>query len=344
MRFVKFGKEVKCSTKLTSVILPVLKDGEVTERPMRKLSTLILLLLFSASGLSAQKTVFQDVKIRRHRSADKRVLVDRLGTLTFDDSAHKLIFKGDFGDRIEVGYDDVEKVVSEVTTHMRGGGVSRAISFVEFPFGAMAGSLIGGVHVNSHWLYLRYRNGGDDGSVLIEAPEGSSDQIVGKAAVVFGSRMTVTNFPEKATDVKLADLKGLKSKQGVKVDEKNHPLPEAKPDKATVVVVCPTLAAHRIGSGSRFRLFADDDVIAVNRLGTYSFAYLDPGRYRLVSQQQNASGFEIDLEPGQRYFFLQNTFQNGLSAAETVLSRNSPELVGYLLDGSYFSDWKPKEK
>jgi hypothetical protein len=311
---------------------------------MRTLSIPILLLLLSASGLSAQKTVFQNVTIRRHPSANKRVLVDRLGTLTFDDPAHKLTFKGDFGDHIEVGYDDVEKVVSEVTTHMRGGGVSRAISFVEVPFGAMAGSLIGGVHVNSHWLYLRYREGGGDASVLIETPESSSDQIVGKAAAAFGSRLTVANFPEKPTDIRLADLKGLNSKQGMKVDQKNHPLPKTKPDKATVVVVCPTVAAHRTGSGSRFRLFANDDVIAVNRLGTYSFAYLDPGRYRLVSQQQNASGFEIDLQPGQEYFFLQNTFQNGLSAAETLLSRNSPELVGYLLDGSYFSDWKPKEK
>jgi len=25
---------------------------------------------------------------------------------------------------------------------------------------------------------------------------------------------------------------------------------------------------------------------------------------------------------------------------ETSLSRNSPELVNYLLDGSYYSDWK----
>ncbi len=91
-------------------------------------------------------------------------------------------------------------------------------------------------------------------------------------------------------------------------------------------------------------MYANGEVIAVNRLGTYSFAYLDAGKYRLVSQQQNASGFEMELEAGNEYFFLQNTFQDGLSAAETVLSRNSPELVNYLLDGSYFSDWKPKAK
>jgi hypothetical protein len=106
-------------------------------------------------------------------------------------------------------------------------------------------------------------------------PGGTSEQIVSKASAVFGDRMNVANFPEKAADTKPDDLKGLKSKQVVKVDEKNHPLPETKPEKATVVVVCPTLAAYRAGSGSDFRLFADDQVVAVNRLGTYSFAYLD---------------------------------------------------------------------
>ena len=135
---------------------------------MRRFLPLICLLFFFASGLSAQTTVFKNVKIRRHRSADKRVLVDKLGTLTFDDSARKLTFKDDAGDNIEVGYDDVEKVVSEVTAHMRAGGASRALIFVEIPIGAIAASAIAGAHVNSHWLYLRYRSGGVEVPVLIE--------------------------------------------------------------------------------------------------------------------------------------------------------------------------------
>jgi hypothetical protein len=305
---------------------------------------MIWLLLFAAAGLSAQKTVFENVKIRRHRSAEKRVLVDKLGTLTFDDSARKLTFKSDAGDRIEVRYDDVEKAVSEVTTHMRAGGVSRGLIFVEIPFGAIASSVIAGAHVSSHWLYLRYRSGGVEVPVLFEMPQATSEQIVSKASAVFGDRMNVANFPEKAADTKPADLKGLNSKQVVKVDEKNHPLPEAKPDKATVVVVCPTLPGYRTGSGADFRLFADDEVVALNRLGTYSFAYLDPGKHRLVSQAGNANGFELNLEAGREYFFLQNTFESGLGAVDTVLSRNSPDLVSYLVEGSYFSNWKPKEE
>jgi hypothetical protein len=310
---------------------------------MKRFLISIWLLLFTATGVSAQKTVFENVKIRRHRSVEKRLLADKLGTLTFDDSTRRLTFKSDAGDDIEVGYDDVEKVVSEVTTHMRG-GASRALTFVEIPVGAIAASVIGGSHVNSHWLYLRYRSGGVEVPVLMEIPQAASEQIIGKASAVFGDRMNVSNFPEKAADIKPDDLKGLKSKQVVKVDEKNHPLPETKPDKATLVIVCPTLPANRAGSGVDFRLFADDQVVAINRLGTYSFAYLPPGKYKLASQGNNVNGFEMDLEAGREYFFLQNTFGSGPSPTETVLSRNSPELVNYLVEGSYFSDWKPKEE
>jgi hypothetical protein len=50
---------------------------------MRRLFVVIWLLLFVPLGLSAQKMVFQDVKVHRHRSADNRGLVDKVGTLTF---------------------------------------------------------------------------------------------------------------------------------------------------------------------------------------------------------------------------------------------------------------------
>jgi hypothetical protein len=121
-------------------------------------------------------------------------------------------------------------------------------------------------------------------------------------------------------------------------------MPEIKEDKATVVVVCPPLAARFAGTGSQVKLHANEQVIAVNVMGTYSFAYLDPGKYLLVSQGENANGFEMELEAGREYFFLQNTFQQTITPNQTSLSRNSPELVTFLLDGSYYSDWKVKQK
>jgi hypothetical protein len=82
-------------------------------------------------------------------------------------------------------------------------------------------------------------------------------------------------------------------------------------------------------------------VIAVNREGSYSIAYLDAGKYKLVSQSANANGFDMQLEAGKEYYFLQNTFQ-GAFKWETQLSRNSPELVMYELNGAYYSDWDTK--
>ena len=308
---------------------------------MKRAFILISVLLLSACGLSAQQTVFQYVKIRRHRSAEKRVLVDKYGRLTFDDSGSKLKYESDAGDLIEVAYDAVVKVDFEMTTHMRGGAISQVLMAGGLP-GIIAGSELSSAHVHSYWFYLEYMDRDRKESALLEVPKDSSAQVIDKATSLFASRVTMTDFREKGAEIKMDDLKALNSKQALKVDKKNHPSPELKPDMATVVVVCPPLAARYAGRGNQFKLHANDQVVAVNRMGTYSFAYLEPGKYRLVSQSQNANGFEIELEAGRQYFFLQNTFQEGLTPAVTALSRNSQELVMYLLEGSYFSDWKPK--
>jgi hypothetical protein len=314
---------------------------------MRRLFALICLLCFCASGLSAQRTVFENVKIRRYKSPEKRVLVDKVGTLTFDDSARKLSFESKAGDHIDVGYDDVAKIIFEVTTHMRGGAAS-TVEMASLPALSLGGMITGSVlargHVNDYWLYLECKGTDHDKAALIDLPKVSSAQVIDKATQLFGSRVMVTDFPEKGVEIKIEDLKALKSKQEVTVDKTYHPLPELRTDQATVVVVCPPLAARYTGKGIQFKLHANDQVIAVNRMGTYSLAYLDPGKYRLVSQAENANGFDMELEAGHQYYFLQNTFQQTISPNQTALSRNSRELVMYLLDGSYFSDWQPKEK
>lgn len=309
---------------------------------MKRLLISVWLIVFCASSLMGQKTVFDSVKIRRHRSAEKRVLVDKIGTLTLDDADRKLTFKSDAGDNIEVGYDDVRKVVFDAATHMRGGGLAQVIQAAPLA-GPIVGTAIAGSHVNDYWFYLEYKDHEQNGSVLLVVPKNLSAQIIDKATRVFGSRVTVADFPEKGVAVKKDDLKAVKSKQELRIDKQNHPMPEIKQDRAIVVVVCPPLAARDAGKGNQFKLHANDQVVAVNRMGTYSFAYLDPGKYRLVSQAEDANGFEMELEAGHEYFFLQNTFQ-GVFKWETTLSRNSREVVTYLAEGAYFSDWKPREK
>lgn len=285
------------------------------------------------SSVSAENLVVNHVKIHRHRSEKDRRLVDKVGTLTFDDSAKTLTFNDDVGDSLHVNYADVDKVIFEVTSHMRGGGLAQAI-------GGVAGTIIAGQHVNDYWMYVALApNKGEP--FLMEVQKDSSEETIDKAKAVFAERVTIADFAEKDEEVDKSSLKDLQSKETAKADKKAHPLPELKPDKALVVVVCPPLAARDEGLGTEVKLHANDHVIAVNRQGTYGFAYLDPGKYKLVSQSENADGFEMELEAGKDYYFLQNTFQ-GTWKAHTALSRNTKELVMYLLDGAYYSDWKEK--
>jgi len=137
---------------------------------MRRLLTVTCVLSFLASGMSAQRTDFE-AKIRRHRSPDKRVLVDKFGTLTFDDSTRRFIFKSEAGDLLDIGYDDIGKVVFEVKTHMRGGVMSDVVQAASFP-GLVAGTAMAGGRINNYWLYLDYKDHDGDKSVLLEVPKG----------------------------------------------------------------------------------------------------------------------------------------------------------------------------
>jgi hypothetical protein len=303
---------------------------------------LTIFLFISVSFFFSETTKFEDVKIRRHKSADKRELVDKYGVLAFDDDARKLTFKDEAGDNFAVPYSDVTKVVFDSDAHMNASAASAAVTALS----PLAGMLVGRIHAHDRWLYLEYTEGDHPEKVLLVLPRDVCDQATAKVRSVFGERVTIANYPEKGEPIADKDgeldkrrIPDLKSKHSMKLDRTTHPLPEVKPDKATIVVVCPPLAARNTGWGNQFKLHANGKVVAVNKMGTYSIAYVDPGKYLLISQSENANGFEMDLEAGKTYYFIQETFQGGLKG-ETALSRNSPEVVMYLVDGAYFSDWK----
>jgi hypothetical protein len=315
----------------------------------RRVLIVTVLLTSVLRCLAAETETFKNVKIHRHKSAQDRALVDKVGTLTFDDVNRKFIFEKTREDRfdppekVEVPYDSITKVVFEVTSHMRGGAGALAAEFIPIA-GGVASSAIYGQHVHDYWFYFEYKNGEESTKALLEVPKDSSGQVIEKASFLFGSRVSVTDFREEGEAIEPEKLPDIKSKQSLKVDKKDHPVPEDKPDKATIVVVCPPLTAFVPYSQkwNQFKLHANDRVVAVNREGTYSFAYLDPGKYRLVSQSENANGFEMELEAGKTYYFLQNTFE-GVLKGHTALTRNSPELVTYLMNGTYFSNWSRKQ-
>lgn len=282
-----------------------------------------------------EKVVFNSqVKTRFSKSATDRRLVDKDADFILDDTARKLTVKNE-QHPLEVNYDDIQRVVFDVSTRMRGGAMSQMV-------GGLAGAAIASKHVSHYWCYIEYKKGDSPAQkYLVEFPKDESPQAIERMKAALGDKVTVSDFPEQEAKVEKNTLKDLQSKHELKVDEKNHPLPEQKPDKALVVIVCPPLAARYEGKGVQYKLHANDQVVAVNKMGTYSFAYLDPGEYQLVSQTENASGFKINLEAGKDYYFLQDTFM-GAWKARTTLSRHSKEVVMYELEGAYFSDWKRK--
>jgi len=309
---------------------------------MKKPAQLAILLFIGSSFLFSETIKFDDVKIRRHKSAEKRELVDKIGVLGFDDDARKLTFKSEAGDNFAVPYSDITKVVFDSDAHMNAGAPMVAVTAMS----PLAGALVGRIHVHDRWFYLEYSQGDLSEKVLLVLPGAIYDKVTAKTQSLFGERVTIANYLEKGEpiinkndDIDKRRVPDLKSKHSMKLDRTTHPLPEAKPDKATIVVVCPPLAARNTGFGNQVKLHANGKVIAVNMMGSYSIAYVDPGKYSLISQSGNANGFDMDLEAGKTYYFIQETFE-GFAKGHTMLSRNSPEVVMYLVDGAYFSDWK----
>ena len=272
-----------------------------------------------AVALNAE-TVVKGIKIRFNRGEHDKRLVDKSVDLTFNDTAHRLIAKG-FEKGVTIAYDDVRKVVFDVTTHMRGGALGELAGLAPFG-GAIAGSMIQARHVNDYWFYIEAKSGS---YTVLEIPKESSPMVIDKVKAVFGDK--VSEYPTRQGEkIEKETLKDLQSKHSLRDDKKLHPIPELKPSKALVVVVCPPLAARGSGHGNQFKLHANDNVVAVNKPGTYSFAYLDPGEYLLASQAENASGLKLTLEAGQEYYLLQNTFM-GVFKARTSLSQQSKEIV-----------------
>jgi hypothetical protein len=62
---------------------------------MRRVLLRICFLVRSVSGRFGQQIVFEEVRMRRHRSAEKRVLGDMIGTRLQDDSARERKFRSD---------------------------------------------------------------------------------------------------------------------------------------------------------------------------------------------------------------------------------------------------------
>jgi len=277
----------------------------------------------------ADPIVFKDLKTAFVKSAADRELIEKDAELVLDDQAHTFVVKS--ADRpLQVKYDDVQKVVFDTSTRMRGGKMGKL-------FGGATGAAISAHHVTEQWCYLEYR--GPDGSsapYMLLLSTDSAPKVTEKVRAVFGDKVVSAHTVE-AAEIEKKTLKDIESKHDLAID-KNHPMPELVTDKALVVVVCPKVPSE---DSSQMKVHANDKVVLVNRSGTYGFFYLEPGAYQIASQAGNAVALQMNMEAGKDYYLLQETFM-GATKSGTGLSQHSKELVMYLLAASNHADWKRK--
>jgi hypothetical protein len=300
-----------------------------------------VVLFALAAPLWAQETLLSKVWVIFNKSQDDPRLVGKSGKLLLDEAGRKLIIESE-EKPLEVNFDDVQKMIFEVTHTMRGGGARAAGATLLA--GGLGGAIVRFQLVTNHICCFEYK--APDGSMqryVLEVPEDKQKEVFNKLQNIFGEKAATPNFAEKAEKLEKKARKELQSKQSVsvKVDKVHHPLPDIKPDKALVVVVCPAARARDAGRGGSSKIDANGRVVAATKLGTYSFFYLDPGEYVLLSQVNYGQGIRINLEGGKDYYFT-NDWGIGSGEVRSGLTRHSREIVMFYVSGAWYSDWQQK--
>jgi hypothetical protein len=295
-----------------------------------------LLALASSSPAWSEQVTFKVKHQFRANPDSTRVwwLVESGVVLTLDDSARKLTVT-DKRNPLDVGFDAVERVIFEQTTHIRGGGWGDLFGSVGL---GPIGSIIENKVVADYWCYIEYRAADGVHPYVLEIPKDLSAAVMDKMKALLGDKVSVPKFAEPIAVIKADTLAGAKANHDYNADSKVHPLPELKPDKALILVVCPFIdnPVHR---GPLVKLHANDRVVAVNNWGSYAFAHLDPGEYLLAAEiKDTASSLRITLEAGKEYYFLEDIVNDD----GVVLSRHTKELVMHQVTGARYADWKQK--
>ena len=153
---------------------------------------LLFLFLIAFCGLSLadeQATWTVPVQARFSKSATDRRLVDKDAELILNDSARKLTVKND-QHPLELSYDQVQRIIFDVSTRMRGGAMSQVV-------GGVAGAAIASKHVSHYWCYIEARL--PDGSLrsyMVEIAQDWSPKVIQKMQDLFAEKVTVADFPE----------------------------------------------------------------------------------------------------------------------------------------------------
>jgi hypothetical protein len=296
-------------------------------------------LLIASVLAQSTPSNFKNVKFRTLENPNKAKIVERAVDLTFDDAAGNLTIVGS-GINLVVPYGDIEKAVAESTHHMKGLGFETVLA--AGPIGATA---IANQSVSSNYLYIKRKGKTEPEFLVLAVDKDSVSQCFQKALQTFGDRMQVPEFP-KAEAIEAATFPHDKSKYEISLDRSSRNPPSIHDDESLIVVVAPMgwEAERARGNGGPFKLYANNEVVAVNAVGSYSYTYLSPGNYLLASQSGNSShitGIRLNLEAGKDYYFLQD-LTGGWTRLEIGLSMHSKELVLSELRGTFLSYWRKR--
>lgn len=105
-----------------------------------------------------------------------------------------------------------------------------------------------------------------------------------------------------------------KVKHSAETDKKQHPTPDAPPDKALMYVIRPTMGGNKIQT----KLAVDKQWMGVNRGNNYFFFTLEPGTHYFCSQAENKSVMALKVEAGRTYY-LQQKIRMGFMKARNKL-------------------------
>jgi len=307
---------------------------------------------FLAQQATAQRVAFDGVRIRFNTNDRKQV--ESSASLVFEDTSRRVLVES--GQKpVQINYDDVAQVIFDWRLRIHRRGMAKEIGLgtltdVYRKLGGRGAESIGRTidnrldatainELTDRVMIIQTNAPGSMLQFVIEIGIDDANQVIAKAKQVFEKKVYIPDV-QIGYEIDKKNLPDAKTKHAVTIS-KNHPEPQVRQDKALILVACPK--ANIPGSfGWQMKLHANDSVVAVNRPGTYSFAYVDPGEYLLASQAGfaggNANGFKMKLDAGRDYYFLQNiTAEN-----RTVLSGNPKAIVLFEIGASSFSEWKRK--
>ena len=127
-------------------------------------------------------------------------------------------------------------------------------------------------------------------------------------------------------------------KYSARTDKKQHPLPEAPPDKAMVYVVRPTMWGNKIQT----KLAVDGQWVGVTRGNNYFFFTLEPGEHHFCSDAENRSLLTLKVEAGKTYYLQQKIKMGMWKARNKLVALDEAEGKKGLAE-SHLSLWDEKK-